>query len=78
MNRVSEKRWNVLRLAACAIAQNSATLEQLSGKLAENYTDSEIAGIWRQARLVLVKEDQCWLEDELYEIFERNSQHNAA
>ena len=78
MSVVSEKKWFILRLAACAIAQNIVTLEQLSENLNQNYTDSEIAGIWRQARLILVKEDQYWLEEALFMIFENNSEHNAA
>ncbi|MBD1832034.1 hypothetical protein H6F61_04865 [Cyanobacteria bacterium FACHB-472] len=74
MSAVSENEWLVWRLASVAIAKNAIALEQLSNELISQYTDSELAGIWRQARLVLTEEDECWLEDELYRILVQNSQ----
>ena len=77
MDEVSEKEWNVLRLASVAIARNSMALEQLSESLTKQYTDSEIASIWRRARIVLTEEDKCWLENELYCILLQASEATA-
>ncbi|MBD2742999.1 hypothetical protein [Coleofasciculus sp. FACHB-1120] len=74
MSAVSQNGWDSWRMASIAIARNARALEQLSEKLTSKYTDSEMAGIWRQARLVLAEEDECWLEEELYRILIQDSQ----
>lgn len=78
MNAVSEKGWYALKLASIAISRNQGALEQLSQKLSLHYDDSEMAEIWRQARMVLKELDQYWLEEELYHILVMNSQDSAA
>lgn len=68
MSAVSHSRWYVLRLAAIAIARNDKALDRLLETLTSQYTDSEIAGVWRQARIALREGDKCWLEKELQRI----------
>ncbi len=77
MSAVSEKRWYSLRLASIAIALDGRALAELSKKLTKQHTDSEIAQIWREARILLTEEDNCWLEDELYRLLVQDSEAAA-
>lgn len=78
MSAVSRIEWHGLILASIAITKNSCALQMLVQKLTSQYTDSEMAEVWRQARMGLTDVDQCWLENELYRLFVQNSQDTAA
>ncbi|MBD1921918.1 hypothetical protein H6F77_12560 [Microcoleus sp. FACHB-831] len=77
MSAVSQNRWYSLRLASIAIALDGRALADLSQKLTKQHTDSEIAQIWREARILLTEEDNCWLEEEMYHLLVQDSEAAA-
>ncbi len=74
MSEVFQSRWYALRLASIAIARNGTDLDRLLENLTLQSTDSEIAGVWRQARIVLREGDNRWLETELHRILVQNQE----
>ena len=78
MRAIPNNQWYALRLASVAIARNPLALERLAQDLTTQFNDSQMASIWREARIGLLDEDNDWLEEELYRVLAPQSSSQAA